>query len=244
MNFEAELLSALDPLIKNEWITEVLYAVKSGKEATVYCCAAHPQTGLDLVAAKIYRSRDHRTFSRDGMYQEGRNFNPTFRRAIAARNKVGLATQFSSWIDHEFATLHRLFRAGADVPRPIHRAGNVLLMEFIGDRQAAAPLLQRVDLRPDLARPLFTRIMHNIELWLSCDRVHGDLSPYNILFWQDTIYVIDLPQSVQPQTNEHAYDLLLRDVENVCSYWARYGVEADAFRIANDLWLRYQSGDL
>ena len=45
---------SLTPL-RSEWITEVLQTVKSGKEATVYCCAAHPSTGVDLLAAKVYR---------------------------------------------------------------------------------------------------------------------------------------------------------------------------------------------
>ena len=39
------------------WLTDILYRVKGGKEATVYCCKAHPATGHDLIAAKVFRPR-------------------------------------------------------------------------------------------------------------------------------------------------------------------------------------------
>ena len=36
--------------------------------------------------------------------------------------------------------------------------------------------------------------------------------------------------------NPHAYDLLQRDLDNVCRYFARYGIQADAGRLAWELW--------
>jgi catechol 2,3-dioxygenase-like lactoylglutathione lyase family enzyme len=38
-------------------ILDVLRRVKGGKEANVYCCRTHPSTGVDLLAAKLYRPR-------------------------------------------------------------------------------------------------------------------------------------------------------------------------------------------
>src|SRR5262245_49212255 len=68
----ANELAALEPFFRQKWISEVLHTVKSGKEATVYCCRAHPDTEMDLFAAKVYRSRDDRSFKNDAVYQEGR----------------------------------------------------------------------------------------------------------------------------------------------------------------------------
>jgi len=65
-------LDALEPFFKERWISEVLHIVKSGKEATVYCCRAHPDTELGLLAAKVYRAREDRSFKNDAIYQEGR----------------------------------------------------------------------------------------------------------------------------------------------------------------------------
>ena len=52
---------ALESFYEEGWIQSVLYRVKGGKEATVYCCQADPATGYDLVAAKIYRNRQMRS---------------------------------------------------------------------------------------------------------------------------------------------------------------------------------------
>ena len=76
---EQELLAAQDPVqaaldffYTAGLITELLYTVKSGKEATVYCCQARPSMGADLLAAKVYRPRNNRGFKDDAIYHEGR----------------------------------------------------------------------------------------------------------------------------------------------------------------------------
>jgi serine/threonine-protein kinase RIO1 len=44
------------------------------------------------------------------------------------------------WIDYEFAALKALYKAGADIPMPLARSGNAILMEYLGDRQEPAPI--------------------------------------------------------------------------------------------------------
>ena len=69
---EALLQAALSGFYRDHVITDVLARVKGGKEANVYCCQAHPGTGLALIAAKIYRPQAHRTMRNDAIYKEGR----------------------------------------------------------------------------------------------------------------------------------------------------------------------------
>jgi len=226
-------------------IAAVLGLVKTGKEASVYCCSAGPALGgRGLVAAKIYRERQYR-FKNDAVYQESRPREIGLRgsglRAFNKRRKsdTGREVQSVTWIQHEYALLRRLFDAGADVPRPIASAGNAILMEYLGDEDEAAPQLNRIQLAPAEARPLFDRLMSNVELMLAENVVHGDLSPHNVLYWPGGLTIIDFPQAVDPRFNRHALDLLSRDVDNVCRYFAPCGVEADGARIANDLWRRF-----
>ena len=91
---------------------------------------------------------------------------------------------------------------------------------------------------------MFENLMREIELWLTCDIVHADLSAYNVVYWQGRPMVIDFPQAVDPRFNSHALDLLVRDITNICTYFKRYGIEADGTQIAFDLWERYKRGDL
>ena len=76
------ILDALGDFYDGEWITDVLYRVKGGKEATVYCCQAHPLTGRKLLAAKIYRPRQFRKMKNDAIYKEGRALFDERRRSV------------------------------------------------------------------------------------------------------------------------------------------------------------------
>ncbi len=237
--------AVLDEFIAQGWITGIHRRVKSGKEATVYCCDGEPKSGTALVAAKVYLTRQTRNFKNDALYQEGRYVGDSRqRRAMERKTATGRETQSSLWRDHEYRTLSLLHEVGADVPRPIAAGGSVILMEYLGDLEAPAPPLAQVDLELDEAWPLYRRVMRNVELLLACNCVHGDLSAYNMLYWDGGVTIIDVPQAVDPRTNSNARDLLARDVENVYRCFARYGVRADPERATRGLWTRFMRGEL
>ncbi len=248
------VLSSLAAFYEDDLITDVLAMVKSGKEATVYCCAAHPSTGLEYVAAKVYRPRMFRSLRNDAVYRasrpqvdaKGREGRGAKRwNATAKETERGRAAKINAWIRYEYETQRLLYDAGADAPRPLAQSGNAVLMEYIGGGPGMpAPLLRKVTLDREEAAPLFGRVLRNVELWLACDRVHGDLSAYNMLYWDGAITIIDFAQAVDPRYNPAVGDLLARDIARVCQYFARCGVEADAAALASDLWLRYLRAEL
>ena len=65
--------------------------------------------------------------------------------------------------------------------------------------------------------------------------VHGDLSPYNLLVWQEKLYVIDMPQAVDPILQPEGLGLLERDVVNLCKWFASKGVATDAVALYREL---------
>ena len=243
------ILSALGNFYEQDLISDVLHVVKSGKEATVYCCTADPHTGMEYAAAKVYRPRMFRSLKNDAIYRQGRTQRDVDGRVIrgsvqhqqaAFRKQRGRAVRFSSWIEYEFQTHVLLYNAGADVPKPLAQIGNSLLMEYIGDVGEAAPRLCEVRLDRDEARSLFERILHNIELSLSHHRIHGDLSEYNILYWQGRVWLIDFAQAVDTsQLDTTIYQLLLRDIERVCRHFASYGIASKPHEIANEMWIHH-----
>lgn len=248
------ILSSLAQFYEQDLITDVLRVIKSGKEATVYCCAADPATGRELLAAKVYRPRMFRSLKNDAIYRQNRTVRDERGRVVrgqhgwrgaSKKTERGRAARVTNWIEHEFETQRLLYQAGADVPYPLAQIGNAVLMDYIGDTYEAAPLLREVDLPLEEAQPLFDAILRNIELFLACDRVHGDLSEYNILYWQGAATIIDFAQAVDPHYDlDDVFTLLARDIARVCRYFARYGVEADAEALAIDLWTRYLTGAL
>ena len=249
------LLSSLYSFYDEGLITDVLALVKGGKEASVYLCQAHPAVGMDLLAAKVYRPRMFRNLRNDKMYRQGREIlvaggNPAGRdsgyieRAIRNRTPFGLQAAHTSWLMYEFTAMERLYEAGAAVPRPIAPGDNALLMGYHGDEQTAAPTLNTVDLEPDEARELFREVMRNVDLMLQHDLIHGDLSAYNILYWAPEgapgeITLIDFPQVVNLHANVKARFILQRDIQRVCEYFGRQGVECDPAAIMDGFWQRY-----
>jgi len=137
-------------------------------------------------------------------------------------------------------TLKLLHDAEADVPEPIERVGPVILMEYIGDAEHPAPVLLSVELELDEAEAVYARVLENVELFLSKHRVHADLSAYNMLYWNNAVTIIDLPQSVDPRYNDDAFDLLIRDLDNVATYFAKQGVECvDPIAHALAIWRKH-----
>jgi RIO kinase 1 len=231
-------------------ITGVLQRVKGGKEANVYCCAAHPSTGYDLIAAKVYRSRQFRNLKNDSQYRQGRpvlmaNGEPVdprdwrLQKAIAGKTRKGLEVTQASWVAYEFQTLKRLHKAKVSVPEPFQNSEHALLMEYFGDVTTAAPTLHLLTLEHDEAQALFERLMRDVDLMLEQGVVHGDLSAYNVLYWEGEVCIIDFPQMVDPRANPDARAIFYRDVERLCQYFARFGVRSNPRAIAGEMWKRH-----
>lgn len=244
---EGWLLSSLERLYDQQLIADVMALVKGGKEANVYRCAAGPVIGATWAAAKVYRPRMFRQLRNDKRYREGRTIltaegrpvketDHRLMRAIGKKTAFGAEVSHTSWLMYEYTTLEKLHAAGAAVPKPYGVSGNAILMEYIGDEQLAAPLLSEVRLERHEAWPLFEELIRNIELMLSLGLVHGDLSAYNVLYWDGDITLIDFPQVTDARTNPNARAIFDRDVQRLCEYFARYGIQRNAGGLANALW--------
>jgi RIO kinase 1 len=96
-------------------------------------------------------------------------------------------------------------------------------MGYVGSREQAAPTLSEVGLETREASALFRTVLQSIEAMLRQSIIHGDLSAYNILYWNGRATVIDFPQITSPETNTNARALLDRDMTRVCEYFSRQG---------------------
>lgn len=242
------IMTYLGPFYEDQVILDVLRQVKGGKEATVYVCRANPVLGVELLAAKVYRPRMFRQLRNDAMYRRGREVVGEEgkevrgrREALAMKKKTdfGQTLRHTTWLVNEYETLMRLHAAGVRVPKPFASSDNAILMEYIGDEKTAAPALNSVRLQPHAAHVLFNGLMHDVGRMLENDRVHADLSAYNVLYWRGEARMIDLPQAIDPYVNPDAFAILGRDIERLCQYFARQGVDANAAQITRDLWNRH-----
>jgi RIO kinase 1 len=232
----------LEPLIEDGLVDEVLRPLMSGKEAAVYVV----RCGTALRCAKVYKEANKRSFRQAAEYQEGRKTrNSRQARAMAKGSRYGRKETEEAWQNAEVAALFRLAGAGVRVPKPYDFLDGVLLMEMVTDEYGeAAPRLNDVELDADQAREYHAFVIKQIVLMLCTGLVHGDLSEFNVLLGPEGPVIIDLPQAVDAAANNHAFNMLERDVNNMAQYFGRFAPELKATRYAKEMWALYKAGTL
>ena len=205
-----------------------LGVLKTGKEADVFLLRRGvPATGRScLLAAKRYRSADHRMFHRDGDYLEGRRTrNSRENRAMANRTAFGREVIAGQWANAEFAALSRLYAAGVPVPYPVQITGTEVLLEFIGSADGtAAPRLAETRLEPKELVSVWEQLVEALVNLARDGVAHGDLSAYNLLVHDGRLVLIDLPQIVDVIANPRGSWFLERDATNVGRWFTSHGL--------------------
>ncbi|WP_366932794.1 RIO1 family regulatory kinase/ATPase [Microbacterium sp.] len=214
--------------------------LKTGKEADVFLlerAVPGDPAQRTLLAAKRYRSPDHRAFHRSAVYTEGRRTrNSRDARALARKSEHGREVAAAQWSFAEFEALRRMHELGAPVPYPVQVTGTEVLMEFIGSADGVgAPRLAQVRHDPVLLAELFAQVGDLMRVFARAGLAHGDLSPYNLLVQDGRVVVIDLPQIVDTVANPQGLDLLHRDCVNVCDWFARQRLDVDAEALFGEL---------
>jgi RIO kinase 1 len=209
-----------------------LGVLKSGKEATVHLLErAVPDGASCLLAAKRYRTSQHRMFHRDAGYIEGRRVRRSREtRAMARRTDFGRELLAGQWAAAEFDALSRLWQLGRNVggirvPYPAQWSETELLLEFIGepDGQAAPRLAEQ---RPDADQlaDWWQQLLDALGVLAAAGLAHADLSPYNVLVHRGELVLIDLPQVVDLVANPQGPEFLARDVAVSCRWFVGRGL--------------------
>ncbi|KAL0365922.1 UNVERIFIED_CONTAM: Serine/threonine-protein kinase rio1 [Sesamum radiatum] len=179
--------------------------ISTGKEANVY--HATKSDGQEL-AIKVYKTSVLVFKDRD-RYVQG---DYRFRYGYCKHNPRKMV---KTWAEKEMRNLMRLRAAGIRCPAPLLLRLHVLVMEFIGKAGWAAPRLKDADLSLDKLREGYVEmIMVMRTLYQKCKLVHGDLSEYNILYFEGHLYIIDVSQAVDLD-HPHALDFLREDCLHV-----------------------------
>ncbi|MFX1475400.1 MAG: RIO1 family regulatory kinase/ATPase [Promethearchaeota archaeon] len=203
--------------------TEVQSIISAGKEATVFLAFWRDFP----LALKVYRyySTPH---------------GKRGKRKKMGGGKVGFSKDIMAyWAAREFWILERAFRAGVNVPTPARHSDNMFTARFLGEDLQPAPLLKDVDIKHP--KRIFDKIIEQVFTLYRVFLIHGDLSAFNILMFQDEPWIIDFPQAIDfaSRPGRHSVvaegrPILLRDIKNICRFFSRFGVNADAEVLCNE----------
>jgi RIO kinase 1 len=218
--------------------------LKTGKEADVHLVERsdpHTVDGGVVMAAKRYRSPEHRSFHRAASYTEGRSMQRSRdERAIKRKSTFGRLVAAGEWAVSEWAALVRLWELGLPVPYPVQIDKTEILMEWISVAQEdgppqTAPRLAQTRPSPELLQSYFDQLTDALATMVQSGVVHGDLSAYNILAQGDRLVIIDLPQIVDLVGNLNGMDFLQRDCANICAWFRARGLEVDEHALFAEL---------
>jgi RIO kinase 1 len=232
----------LEPLLEDGLIDDVTRQLMSGKEAMVFVV----RCGDEVRCAKVYKEANKRAFRQSVDYTENRKVkNSRQARAMAKGTRYGREAQEAAWQSAEVDALYRLANAGVRVPTPYNFDSGVLLRELVCYEDGnAAPRLNDVSFTPEVARVHFQMLLKQVVLMLCAGVIHGDLSEFNILISADGPVIIDLPQAVDAAGNNHAPDMLERDVANLTAYFGRFAPELLGTDYGKEIWALYEHGTL
>lgn len=231
-----------------------LGVVKTGKEAQINLVE---RTGADgricHFARKRYLPREVKfkgqleamgvqrvsTFTNDVQYREGRQFRRSRdRRAVERMSTYGKRLLQDRWTGHEHEIMTRLWHAGMNVPFPIGYGDEVFDLQYIGDPDGsgeAAPQLHSTRLDRHELGDAFEQLVTGLRILAREGLAHGDLSAYNLLWWDGRLWFIDFPQAIDIAANLAGLDFVHRDVVNVCTWFRRKGLGVDAEEVFADL---------
>ncbi len=232
----------LEPLVEDGLIDAVIRQLMSGKEAMIFVV----RCGEAIRCAKVYKEANKRSFRQAVDYTEGRKTKNSRRaRAMEKGTRYGRKVQEEAWQSAEVDALYRLAAAGVRVPAPHNFHEGVLLMELVTDAHGEpAPRLNDLEFSAEEALTYHALLMREVVRMLSAGIVHGDLSEYNILLGAAGPVIIDLPQAVDAAGNNHARDMLERDVANLTNYFGRSAPELLVTEYGKEIWALYEQGRL
>lgn len=210
--FDKPTLMTIYRMMNHGYIEQLNGVVKSGKESRVYHALSRDRNEL---AVKIYL-----TVSAEFKKGMIRYIQGDERFASVRRDSKHL---IYLWAQKEFRNLSTMMANGIRAPKPIHVENNVLIMEFIGENGEPAPLLREAEL--EAPGQFYDLLLKTVEaLCTKVKLVHGDLSEFNIMIWNNEPVIIDVSQSV-PLTHPLAKELLKRDIDNLNRYFQKLDVK-------------------
>ncbi len=212
--FDESTMKTIYKLSSDGYIDYIIGPISTGKEANVFLGKNFDEKPI---AIKVYRTETS-SFNNMWRYIYG---DPRFEKIKKSKRDIVFA-----WARKEIKNLEIAINAGVNAPEPIALRNNVLVMQFIGDDDTPAPSAKNMP--PKNPKRWMEIILEYLKKMYEKGLVHGDISEYNILNFNEVPYLIDFGQGVikgYPLADE----LLRKDIENILKWFKKLGINTPSF---------------
>lgn len=189
---------------------ELVSPIFVGKESNVFLASK----GDKKIIVKIYRVQN---CDFNHMYNYIRQ-DSRYEQLKKRRREIIFA-----WTQREYKNLLKSEKAKVKAPKALAWKFNIIVEEMVGDDVPAPPLK---DTYTDNPKKFFQDIVKEVKKLYKCGLVHGDLSAFNILNYNNKPYLIDFSQATLTKSS-NAKELLERDIKNVAQFFKKLGVVID-----------------
>lgn len=224
-------LAFFDKLIRSNIVNRVNGMICVGKQSILVHADGCQDTDMTIpkeCAIKVFKSSSNQYKRRDQYIEHDYRF------------RKGYKGKAYSWAEKEMHNLDRMHKAGIPCPAPITLMKHILVMSFLG--RDGLPALKLADAAPGLSAEeidaAYCQVVSSMyKLFNDCKLVHCDLSEYNILYFKDKCWIIDVSQAVEP-CHPNANEYLLKDCVNVVNFFRRMGASnvSSSDELFNYIW--------
>ncbi|XP_035444122.2 serine/threonine-protein kinase RIO3 [Spodoptera frugiperda] len=208
-------------LINNEVLEDINGIISTGKESVVLHAAGNTNypdlTVPKECAIKVFKTTLNEFKTRDKYIEADYRFKDRF-------SKQNPRKIVHMWAEKEMHNMLRMKKIGLNCPDMVCLKKHILVMSFIGKDNKPAPKLRDVILKPEKWQSVYNEVVEAVhKLYNTGHMIHADLSEYNILWWDNKCWFIDVSQSVQPD-HPNGLEFLLRDCQNIANFFDKKGV--------------------
>jgi len=211
--FDNFTLRNLFKLSGQGYFDELTSPISIGKEANIFSAKTKDNS---VVIIKIYRL-ENCNFNK--MYDYIK-LDPRFPGMKRQRRKI-----IFSWVQREYRNLLKA-REVIDVPVPMAFSNNIIVMEFIGNKEKKEVAPRLKDKIPKKPEDFFMKTADSVAKLYKAGLVHADLSQFNILNYNEKPVFIDFSQATTTD-NIESEQLLKRDIKIICNFFEKYKVKSN-----------------
>ncbi|XP_075980219.1 serine/threonine-protein kinase RIO3 [Anticarsia gemmatalis] len=208
-------------LINNGLLEDINGVISTGKESVVLHAngdTSYPDLTVPKECAiKVFKTTLNEFKTRDKYIEADYRFKNRF-------SKQNPRKIVHMWAEKEMHNMIRMKKIGLNCPDMVCLKKHILLMSFIGKDNKPAPKLRDVILKAEKWQSVYNEVVEAVhKLYNVGHMIHADLSEYNILWWENKCWFIDVSQSVQPD-HPNGLEFLLRDCRNIANFFEKKGV--------------------